>query len=1249
MHLDVRCFRCTLGKGPDGPESSGPPASVIAPDGADAWLQVGLSFQHLGEQAFYGLKPGDTVRDPLIPGDETQANQILAKGPSAAPPLGTETPSSPPIHVRAANPSWLAFDVPEGERIPFTVAGVLTALSRLPLRVAPLATPRPQRRQDLIVIGLVAELPGKTSLVRTTGGLALMKSARAERLLGLEERARGRESTRTMEDLLAGSSQLRVARMALGTGGAVDLSGLGVEAARGGLEATGVRSLVDRVAAPQRIPRRAVPARPPRPDETAIEAPYRLIISPSNRGGFAHAQLPVEAGEHGDRVELWHTRLGVRDEINGVVVVDEGASEQRIVRAIWARDRAYHDDPDKLDAELLKPFRMSLDQRDRHMLVRQSAETQYAAPEPVDVHKLSLSALGAALDLHGAWEITAYAKAKKPSILSWDHVAPLGRDQFVQVVYPGYVFPFGHACALVKVTERKIDKDKDPQAYLYQRKFLVFGEPVRSYDQRDLPFKEVRILPLQTPTIRDPLAADTPHTAETSGGWFNLGIARDQLFWPVLLGETAKFRFTLDALDQAGRRVRFRAPLLFVAAHLGASLPGIEPPISIEQLYISSIYQQDPTVAGEGQPVAFAQPRVEGDTTLEVSQLRFAGDAADPGELNARPRLAEATVVVPTMRQLAQAQALKMTYAQVYLKHGFTPGKNKNEGQVFATFNSGKVVYENTERSGALVAPNFPVQGLSRKLGAVGEIDKVAAGAFSRDDFFAALDASEMPKLFGIVELKDLLASDDLGLDRAPRFITELLDVPRALLIDLPRLTDAVNEGIARLGAEAQAIKAQLQPIRNALQQRIDQVVAALDALEPVETPASLDDIEAQLKQPLGKIGELVGELEGIVPTAPLPPTIKADLERLVSALRPLLAAGDALDGTLAAIQAMVNGVAAGDLATRARYEWRPKLANWPKAKPIIEVPEDGFTLTVEARASAQDDAGVDVLTELRDLTLNLPPKPNRLIALAFERIAFRGTSGRKPEIDVRFTGIEFDGLLEFVETLQEIIPLDALSDPPYVDVDESEARAGIDLAVPNVAVGAFSLENINLGAEARVPFLGEAVTVGFNFCSKERPFVLTVMAFGGGGFIGLRAAPKGLVVLEGALEFGARLSLNFGVASGSIEAMGGIYYRLEETESTLSGYFRLRGEVEVLGIASASLTLELALTYKDGKMAGRARVTLEIEVGPFEKSVSFTVERKFAGANGDPTFAEMIEVAPDGGSEHWSAYCLAFATEPAS
>ncbi len=190
---------------------------------------------------------------------------------------------------------------------------------------------------------------------------------------------------------------------------------------------------------------------------------------------------------------------------------------------------------------------------------------------------------------------------------------------------------------------------------------------------------------------------------------------------------------------------------------------------------------------------------------------------------------------------------------------------------------------------------------------------------------------------------------------------------------------------------------------------------------------------------------------------------------------------------------------------------------------------------------------------------------------------------------------------------------------------------AGFDLALPNVGVGVFSLENISLGADVNVPFLGDAVTAGFAFCTREKPFRLTVMMIGGGGFVGIRLSPKGLVVLEMALEAGASLSINLGVASGSVSVMIGIYLRLEIDAGSLTGYFRIRGEVDVLGLITASITLELALTYEfeTGKMVGRASVTVEVEVLFFSTSVEISCERRLAGSNGDPTFAEVLGIAP--------------------
>ena len=77
--------------------------------------------------------------------------------------------------------------------------------------------------------------------------------------------------------------------------------------------------------------------REPTSTETALELPWRLLLSPSDLGGFAHAPSPVE---HEGRTELWHSRLGARTVRGELVEVDERNRRGRMVRAVWARDFA---------------------------------------------------------------------------------------------------------------------------------------------------------------------------------------------------------------------------------------------------------------------------------------------------------------------------------------------------------------------------------------------------------------------------------------------------------------------------------------------------------------------------------------------------------------------------------------------------------------------------------------------------------------------------------------------------------------------------------------------------------------------------------------------------------------------------------------------------------------------------------------------------------------------------------------------
>jgi hypothetical protein len=327
------------------------------------------------------------------------------------------------------------------------------------------------------------------------------------------------------------------------------------------------------------------------------------------------------------------------------------------------------------------------------------------------------------------------------------------------------------------------------------------------------------------------------------------------------------------------------------------------------------------------------------------------------------------------------------------------------------------------------------------------------------------------------------------------------------------------------------------------------------------------------------------------------------------------------------------------------RFEWTPVMRSWPATNPILQLTERSLALAVEGRASGIDSVQVESLAELRDFTLNLLPGAE-LVRFKFDHLSFRAGSTGKPDVDVVLHEIEFLGVLGFVEVLKELIPFDGFSDPPFLDVTDEGLTAGFTLALPSVAVGVFSLSNVSLGADVRVPFLGESVTVGFDFCTRERPFTLAVLFIGGGGWFGLRISPDGLDVLEMGLEAGAILAVDFGVASGSISAMLGIYLRLEADEGSLAGYFRLRGEVDVLGLISASVELYLELLYEfaTGKMVGSASLTIKVEVLFFSTSVTIRAERRFAGSNGDPTFLEVMGLEPDGTSPAWSEYCLAFA-----
>ncbi len=1219
VSLTAEFYGCELFNAEEGP--------VVRPlPDANARMLIRLPYQHLGERAIYETPA--PAPDPANPDSPPYPTDPGVDPPNARP--------DPPLEVRPARASRLVFSIDAEDTILFSTDGILAAMGRLAMIVHPLATPKPVVPPTMWP-GPIVVLPGGVEATLSADGVAMSKAtAAAVRRTDPVTQFRNLRHTRTILSTRRGVATRAAVTDEAGPSSIV-VNGVEQTVAslfgRGGLVIS-----PDRIGVPR--PRKRL-SRPPTDAETAIEAPWRLVISPSDLGGWTHATGPVGADGAGHRVEMWHTRLGVRDDEGRV---DEKAKFQRVVRAVWARDREALPEWENLlvPPHDQIPFRASLDNGDRHMLVRQSAETwpgqglSTIPPVPVDADALWLSALGARLDLHGKWTSDPYSLAAIASILRWDHLAPWGRDQYVCVVYPGYLFPFGFRTALVKVTERKMKDAAPSTAGLYQRMFLVPGERIKTYDDRRLPFTEVFIAPEKSPTIEAPT-----------------GLEQNTFFWPEI-GGNVRFAWTLHALDHERRPVRLHTPLIWVAEHFG------------DAELVNLAYEGDPdsTVVTHGQKVAFTPVRAGGDTMAPAAHLKFAGEADG---LRSRPLLRNAKVELPAVQSLSATGPVTIEYADVYVAGGFdSPG---NTGEIWAelptpvTLGFGPGSAAGSDKSGGFMQPNLPVAGISRLTGTVGDVAGMATQQFDP----AAFLGSALPKLFGLVPLVDLLRAVGLDLSKVPNVVAEAVDRIEGFLADLDRAKAFAFEAVAdaqrlvdRAAGKAADYVQQAEDALDAAQQMEGKVTAA--ATDVKDTILSLPNatkaaVEAALLDPPGSLLASLGDaLDAVEDVAPkMPPLVRNRLDALAKLLRSVLDAADLIDD----IVRFVNGFDPSSLQTQFRYEWRPEIESWPSAahpflgidepilifKPEGPGPRDNLVLAVDGRASGKGEMRVDVLAELRDFALLLlPGEP--LVRFDFDHLSFKSGSTGKAEVDVVLNDIEFLGILGFIEVLKDLIPFDGFSDPPYLEVSPEGIVAGFSLALPSVAVGVFALSNMSLGADVSIPFLGKTVTVGFNFCTRERPFTLQVTFIGGGGWFLIRLSPDGLDVLELGLEAGATLSIDLGVASGSISAMIGVYMRLEGDGGSLAGYFRLRGEVDVLGIISASIELYLELKYvfDTGKMHGLARLTIEIDVFIFSGSVTIECERQFAGSKGDPTFAELMAVAPDGTSEPWSEYCAAFA-----
>ncbi|MFB9515249.1 hypothetical protein [Streptomyces purpureus] len=307
--------------------------------------------------------------------------------------------------------------------------------------------------------------------------------------------------------------------------------------------------------------------------------------------------------------------------------------------------------------------------------------------------------------------------------------------------------------------------------------------------------------------------------------------------------------------------------------------------------------------------------------------------------------------------------------------------------------------------------------------------------------------------------------------------------------------------------------------------------------------------------------------------------------------------------------------------------------------------PADGSTLDLKVTASA---AGSDTSCTVHDFALVLPSPSKRLLQLRFASLSFTHHSGGPPRVQVGEVDVTFLGELELLQKLGEAVDLSDTG--PRIEVTPAGLVAGYTLPLPVVPAGVFVMRDFALNTEISVPFDGRPVSVSFGFASRENPFTLTVLMFGGGGYLELELDHTGLRRLEGALEFGAMVAVDFVVARGEVHAFGGVRYEMAGSKVTLTGYLRIGGCVEVLGLVTVSVELCITLAYQSTTMAlvGRATLVIEIDLTLWSDSIELDSgtwvlagggdrERGFAAPRAVPR-----EAAP--GLERWRDYQAAFA-----
>lgn len=520
---------------------------------------------------------------------------------------------------------------------------------------------------------------------------------------------------------------------------------------------------------------------PPMPDQTCIEMPWWLIISPSLLTTWSEQpQAKAKAG----RTEVFHTRAG---QIRKDASPDEAATS---IRGVWIRDPGASSmlatgGPTPAQGQEGYPFLMIPTPGDRASIVRLTTRTGNNSPGGLARAvrgRLALSPLGGQLDVIGAWD-----EPNVSSVMSWQQRIWQGRDTYAKIVKRGFLYPWGLRAYLVEEGIRMWRAGSDPahgvRPFWFVKRRIGVTDPTITYaalasardaGRRTALFRSVTCLTQLTPDL---LPGGTPLSQH---GWSGAQVFVPRVNGP---GGAMPLQFAFLGIDANGAEVPFTMPLLFAEDKPNDRAFGARPNFTADgsadlRAYYATVPAAARRASFHGAPVGFAPNADPGATTFPVTSMLFEIAEVFPADATVRlisdnsallmqqgvprnmPLLSEAEALIEDLARITGTNVDSvLDFATAYVKSGLEDAANA--GKVFlqnAAAQATKVAMD-AAKAGGVIVPEMDLAGISSAVGAVygtaTELQNMAA-----DGKITPGEALRAIQLLGGISLADILPAD---------------------------------------------------------------------------------------------------------------------------------------------------------------------------------------------------------------------------------------------------------------------------------------------------------------------------------------------------------------------------------------------------------------------------------------------------------------------------------------------------------